>query len=225
MLIASARCSLDGCFGVSSRTASGTVVGAQLKVGQACSRPAGSCGWWHGVIYGLVEGFGVVVMRGGVIVVARLLGRQEFDARVEFRGFAFQESDESVVPVPFPDDFQWGVFLQAHVRRFDLFSAGHTHTAAVTARVWDSQPDTDSDTDADAGDWDERAEIDYESVTGNVAVWGSGRSEDLIRLGRPGTWRVRVTCVGRAEVEAVTRSEGTAYRVEHYTIDFWPTAL
>ncbi|MFF2793136.1 hypothetical protein ACFVT6_41420 [Streptomyces sp. NPDC058049] len=170
------------------------------------------------MIYGLVQGFGVVVMRGGGVVVARLLGRQELDARVEFRGFAFQESDESVVPVPFPDDFQWGMFLQAHVRRFDLFSAGHTHTAAVTARVWDSRPDTE------AGDWDERAEIDYESVTGDVAVWGSGRSEDLIRLGRPGMWRVRVTCVGRAEVEAVTRSEGTAYQLERYTLDFWPKA-
>lgn len=54
--------------------------------------------------------------------MATLLGRQELDARVEFRSFSFQESDESVVPVPFPDDFQWGVFLQAHVRRFDLFS-------------------------------------------------------------------------------------------------------
>ncbi|MEJ8641062.1 hypothetical protein WKI68_05475 [Streptomyces sp. MS1.HAVA.3] len=136
--------------------------------------------------------------------MATLLGRQELDARVEFRGFGFQESDESVVPVPFPDDFRGGVFLQAHVRRFDLFSAGHTHTASVTARVWDSRPETD------AGDWDERAEIDYESVTGDVAVWGSGRSEDLIRLGRPGMWRVRVNCMGRAE---------------QYTIDFWPKAL
>ncbi|MFB7260710.1 hypothetical protein ACFCXH_00885 [Streptomyces nojiriensis] len=151
--------------------------------------------------------------------MATLLGRQELDARVEFRGFAFQESDESAVPVAFPDDFQWGVFLQAHVRRFDLFSAGHTHTAAVTARVWDSRPDSD------AGGWDEQAEIEYESVTGDVAVWGSGRSEDLIRLGRPGMWRVRVTCVGRAEVESVTRSEGTAYRLERYTIDFWPKTL
>ncbi|MBT2539746.1 hypothetical protein J7E99_03235 [Streptomyces sp. ISL-44] len=150
--------------------------------------------------------------------MAILLGEQELDARVEFRAFGFQESDDSVVPVPFPDDFRWGVFLQEHVRRFDLFSAGHTHTAAVTARVWDGRPETGE------GEWDEQGEIDYESVTGDVALWGSGRSEELIRLGRAGAWRVRVRCAGRAEAERVTRSEGTAYGVERYVIDFWPKA-
>lgn len=148
-----------------------------------------------------------------------MLGEQELDARVEFRSFGFQESDDSTVPVPFPDDFRWGVFLQEHVRRFDVFSAGHTHTASVTARVWDSRPD-----DGDEGEWEERGEIDYESVTGEVALWGSGRSEEMIRLGRAGMWRVRVRCAGRAEVESVTRAEGTAYGVERYLIDFWPKA-
>ncbi|MCC0097630.1 hypothetical protein K7B10_23170 [Streptomyces flavotricini] len=155
---------------------------------------------------------------GRVGAVAALLGEQVLDARVEFRSFGFQESDESVVPVPFPDDFRWGVFLQEHVRRFDLFSAGHTHTASVTARVWDGEPD------AAEGVWEERAEIGYESVTGDVALWGSGRSEDLIRLGKAGLWRVRVRCAGRAEVERVTRDTGTAYGVERYVIDFWPKA-
>ncbi|MEU4730793.1 hypothetical protein [Streptomyces sp. NPDC023588] len=150
--------------------------------------------------------------------MARLLGQQELDARVEFRAFGFQESDDSVVPVPFPDDFDWGVFLQERVRRFDVFSAGHTHTAAVSARVWDGPPDGED------GEWEEQGEIDYESVTGDVAVWGSGRSEELIRLGRGGMWRVRVRCAGRAEVERVTRDEGTAYGVERYVIDFWPKA-
>ncbi|MEU9233499.1 hypothetical protein [Streptomyces subrutilus] len=148
--------------------------------------------------------------------MATLLGQQELEARVEFRSFGFQESDDSVVPVPFPDDFQWGVFLYGHVRRFDVFSAGHTHTASLAVCVWDGRPDGED------GDWDEQAETDFESVTGDVAVWGAGRSEDLIRLGRPGMWRVRVCCVGRAEVERVTRSEGTAYGVERYRIDFWP---
>ncbi|MFF4849467.1 hypothetical protein [Streptomyces sp. NPDC001194] len=149
--------------------------------------------------------------------MATLLGEQVLEARVEFRSFGFQESDDSVVPVPFPDDFRWGVFLQEHVRRFDLFSAGHTHTASVTARVWDGEPDAE-------GVWEERAEIDYESVTGDVALWGSGRSQDLIRIGRAGLWRVRVRCTGRAEVERVTRDTGTAYGVERYVIDFWPKA-
>ncbi|KOU18306.1 hypothetical protein ADK52_30875 [Streptomyces sp. WM6372] len=147
-----------------------------------------------------------------------MLGRQELDARVEYRTFGFQESDDGVVPVPFPDGSGWGVFLQEHVRRFDVFSAGHTHTAAVTARVWDGPPDRED------GEWEEQGEIDYESVSGDVAVWGSGRSEELIRLGRGGMWRVRVRCAGRAEVERVTRDEGTAYGVERYVIDFWPKA-
>ncbi|MFD0271374.1 hypothetical protein ACFVGY_33115 [Streptomyces sp. NPDC127106] len=150
--------------------------------------------------------------------MAVLLGEQELEGRVEFRSLGFQESDDSVVPVPFPDDFAWGVFLQEHVRRFDVFSAGHTHTAAVTARVWDARPD------ADEGEWDEQAEVDYESVSGDVAVWGAGRSQELIRLGRAGRWRVRVRAAGRAEVERVTRDEGTAYGVERYVIDFWPKA-
>ncbi|OEJ35209.1 hypothetical protein [Streptomyces subrutilus] len=148
--------------------------------------------------------------------MAVLLGQQDLDVRVEFRSFGFQESDDSVVPVPFPDDFQWGVFLQGHVRRFDVFSAGHSHTASLAVRVWDSPPDSG------AGDWDEQAETDFESVTGDVAVWGSGRSEELIRLARPGMWRGRVRCAGRAEVASVTQSEGTAYGVERYAIDFWP---
>ncbi|MFJ3174329.1 hypothetical protein ACIPJK_26570 [Streptomyces roseus] len=147
-----------------------------------------------------------------------LLGEQELDVRVEFRSFGFQESDDAAVPVPFPDESSWGVFLQGHLRRFDVFSAGHTHTAAVKARVWDGAPN------AEDGEWDEQGEIDFESVSGEVAVWGSGRSEDRIRLGRGGMWRVRVRCAGRAEVACITRDEGTAYGVERYVIDFWPEA-
>ncbi|MER6781925.1 MULTISPECIES: hypothetical protein [unclassified Streptomyces] len=150
--------------------------------------------------------------------MAVLRGQQELDARVEHRAFGFQESDDSAVPVPFPDDFDWGVFLQERVRRFDVFSAGHTHAAAVTARVWDGRPDGED------GEWEEEGEVDYESVSGDVAVWGSGRSEELIRLGHAGMWRVRVRCAGRAEVERVTRDTGTAYGVERYVIDFWPKA-
>lgn len=119
--------------------------------------------------------------------MATLMDQQKVDAGVAFRSFGFQESDDSLVPVPYPDGFEWGVFLQPHVRRFDLFSAGHTHTAAVIARVWDSEPE------AEAVDWDEQAEVDYASVTGDVAVWGTGRSDQLIRLGRAGLWRDRVS--------------------------------
>ncbi|MFJ3906402.1 hypothetical protein [Streptomyces sp. NPDC090025] len=147
-----------------------------------------------------------------------LLHEQLLDVEVAFRGFGFQESDDTVVPVPFGDGQEWGSFLQEYSRRFDLFSAGHTHTAAVGVRVWASEPP------AAEGVWDERGEVDFESATGDVAVWTTtlGRSKHLIRLGRPGWWRVRVHCAGRDEVARVTRLEGVAYGVEKYSIDFWP---
>lgn len=69
--------------------------------------------------------------------MATLLGQQRVDAEVVFRAFGFQESDDNAMPVPYPDGYEWGVFLQPHVRRFGLFSAGHAHTAAVIARIWD----------------------------------------------------------------------------------------
>ncbi|MET9422192.1 hypothetical protein ABZY06_15880 [Streptomyces sp. NPDC006540] len=153
--------------------------------------------------------------------MAELLRQEQLDVEVAFRGFGFQESDDSAVPVPFGDDYEWGVFLNQHVRRFDLFSAGHTHTAAVTVRIWDGEPE------AEKADWDEQGEVDFESTTGDVAVWTTtlGRSQQLIRLGSAGMWRVRVGCTGRAEVERVTRTEGDAYGLERYMMDFWPKTL
>ncbi|MFI8963065.1 hypothetical protein ACIGO8_13185 [Streptomyces sp. NPDC053493] len=149
-----------------------------------------------------------------------LLHQQLLDVEVAFRGFGFQESDDSAVPVPFGDDYEWGVFLQGHERRFDLFSAGHTHTAGVEVRVWAGQPL------AAPGEWDEQEEVDFETTTGDVAVWTMtlGRSDHLIRLGNPGRWRVRVGGTGRAGVARVTQTQGVAYGVEKYLIDFWPKA-
>ncbi|MFI9583743.1 hypothetical protein ACIHCQ_18250 [Streptomyces sp. NPDC052236] len=150
--------------------------------------------------------------------MADLLRHQLLDVEVDFRGFGFQELDDSAVPVRFGDGYEWGVFLNQHVRRFDLFSGGHTHTAAVTVRVWDAQPEPEK------VDWDEQGEVDFETTTGDIAVWTTavGRSNQLIRPGTPGLWRVHVGCTGRAEVEKVTRTEGVAYGVEKYMIDFWP---
>ncbi|MFF5787874.1 hypothetical protein ACFY8P_23250 [Streptomyces sp. NPDC012693] len=135
-----------------------------------------------------------------------LLQKQLLDVEVAFRGFGFQESDDAAVPVSFGDGYEWGMFLARHERRFDLFSAGHTHTAAVTVR--------------------EIGEVDFETTTGDVAVWTMtlGRSDHLIQLGVPGWWRVRVGCTGRAEVARVTQTEGVAYGVEKYVIDLWPKA-
>ncbi|MFJ8648929.1 hypothetical protein ACIRNI_22755 [Streptomyces sp. NPDC093546] len=153
--------------------------------------------------------------------MAELVQEQLLDVEVAYRGFGFEESDDSAVPLPFGDGYEWGVFLKQHERRFDVFSGGHTHTAAVTVRVWDGEPDVAQD------GWDEQGEVDFETTTGDVAVWAAalGRSDHLIRLGRPGWWRVRVGCAGRAEVERVTRIEGVAYGVEKYVIDFWPKAV
>ncbi|MFD8638301.1 hypothetical protein [Streptomyces sp. NPDC059533] len=150
--------------------------------------------------------------------MAALLQQDLLDVEVAFRGFGFQESDDGAVPVPFGDGYERGVFLKEHARRFDLFSAGHTHTASVTVRVWNGEPEPDGTA------WDEQGEVDFESTTGEVAVWTTtlGRSDQLIRLGQAGWWRVRVGCLGRAEVERVTRSEGGARGVEKYTVDFWP---
>ncbi|OKJ52615.1 hypothetical protein [Streptomyces sp. CB02261] len=149
-----------------------------------------------------------------------LLQKQLLDVEVAFRGFGFQESDDAAVPVPFGDGYEWGVFLARHERRFDLFSAGHTHTAAVTVRIWDAEPVPE------LVEWDEIGEVDFETTTGDVAVWTMtlGRSDHLIQLGVPGWWRVRVGCTGRAEVARVTQTEGVAYGVEKYVIDFWPKA-
>ncbi|MFF3775772.1 hypothetical protein [Streptomyces sp. NPDC002232] len=150
--------------------------------------------------------------------MSEVLLKELLDVEVAFRGFGFQESDDNAVPVPFGDDFEWGVFLRQHERRFDFFSAGHTHTASVEVSVWDSEPPATRDA------WDEHGEVDFETTTGDVAVWTMtlGRSDHLIRLGKPGWWRVRAGCTGRAEVARVTQTEGVAYGVEKYVIDFWP---
>lgn len=150
--------------------------------------------------------------------MSELLRQELLDVEVAFRAFGFQESDDSAVPVPFGDGFKWGAFLQEHARRFDLFSAGHTHTATVDLRVWSSEPP------AAQRKWDEHGEVDYESTTGDVAVWTMtlGRADYLIRLGKPGWWRVRVGCTGRDEVARVTQREGVAYGVEKYVVEFWP---
>ncbi|MFD7338459.1 hypothetical protein ACFV98_20985 [Streptomyces violascens] len=112
------------------------------------------------------------------------------------------------------------MFLNPHVRRFDLFSAGHTHTAAVTVKVWDAEPPLD-----DSSAWDGQGEVDFETTTGKVALWTLtlGRTKGVIPLAEAGRWwRVRVSCSGRAEVERITRTEGVADGVERYLVEFWP---
>ncbi|MBC2907005.1 hypothetical protein [Streptomyces cupreus] len=152
--------------------------------------------------------------------MAVLVRQQHIDADVEYHAFGFQESDDGDLPVPFPDDFEQGVFLNTFPGRLDVYSAGHTHTASVDVEVWDRQPPVQ-----DPADWDEQAEADFESASGEVAVWsmGLGRSDDVITLAdEGGSWRVRVSCTGRAEAAALSEDEGTGEGVEKYLVQFWP---
>lgn len=151
--------------------------------------------------------------------MARLVRRQRVDVYVGYFVFGLQDSDDAVVPVPFPDDFHRGVFLGTHPGRLDITSGGHTHTATVGVEVWDAAPPQDP------ADWDERAEADFKSTSGQLAVWSmhTGRADDVITLAESGgLWRVRVSCSGRAEAAALSEGEGTGVGVERYLMQFWP---
>ncbi|MGW0615227.1 hypothetical protein [Streptomyces sp. NPDC002788] len=150
--------------------------------------------------------------------MAELVRQQHVDADVSYHCFGFQESDDADLPVPFPDDFADGVFLNAFPGRLDFYSAGHTHTASVTVEVWDAEPPSQ-----DPQQWDEQAEADFESTSGEVAVWSMGRADDLITLSDSGgSWRVRANCTGRKETAALSEQEGTGKGVEKYLVQFWP---
>lgn len=152
--------------------------------------------------------------------MAELVRQQHLDVDVAYHGFGLQESDDGDLPVPFPDDFTHGAFLNDFPGRLDIFSAGHTHTASVTVEVWDGEPP-----EQDSSRWDEQAEADFESISGEVAVWSMalGRTEDVIPLASSGgSWRVRVSCAGRSEAAALSEQEGTGEGVEKYLIQFWP---
>jgi hypothetical protein len=152
--------------------------------------------------------------------MAELVRQQEVDAYVGFHAFGLQESDDAELLVPFPDDFDFGVFLSTHPGRLDITSGGHTHTATVTVEIWDGPAPKQ-----DPADWDEQAEADFESISGEVAVWSmhTGRSDDLVTLADSGgSWRVRVSCAGRTAAAALSEGEGTGHGVERYLVQFWP---
>ncbi|CAL9648146.1 hypothetical protein [Streptomyces sp. enrichment culture] len=133
--------------------------------------------------------------------------------------FGLQESDDAYLPVPFPDHFHTDAFVGTHPGRLDITSGGHTHHATVDVEVWDGAPPPQ-----DPSDWDEQAEADFETTSGQVAVWQeTGRMDEVITLADSGgSWRVRVSCVGRAEAAALSEGEGTGVGVERYLIQFWP---
>ena len=151
--------------------------------------------------------------------MAELVRQQSVDVYVAFHAFGLQESDDAGLPVPFPDDFDSDAFLGVHPGRLDITSGGHTHTATVAVEVWDGPPPHQ-----DPADWDEQAEADFKSTSGEVAVWSMalGRTNDLIRLADSGgPWRVRVSCTGRAAAAALSEDEGTGHGVERYLVQIW----
>ncbi|MFF7369846.1 hypothetical protein [Streptomyces tricolor] len=150
----------------------------------------------------------------------QLVREQHLDVFVGYHAFALQESDDAFLDLEFPDEFNFGAFLSSHYGRLDITSAGHTHTASLTVEVWDGPAPVQ-----DSVGWEEQAEADFESVSGQVAVWSMslGRLDDLIRLGDSGgSWRVRVSSAGRAEVKALAESEESIKGVERYLVQFWP---
>ncbi|THA77730.1 hypothetical protein E6R60_09480 [Streptomyces sp. A0642] len=150
--------------------------------------------------------------------MAQVVRRQRVSAYVGYHAFGLQESNDGDLPVPFPDAFQRNALISTHPGRLDITSGGHTHTATVDVEVWDAAPPQDP-----VG-WDEQGEGDFESASGQVAVWSThtGRTDDVIRLADTGgSWRVRVSCVGRAEAAALAEGEGTGFGVERYLIQFW----
>ncbi|MFE2968460.1 amidohydrolase family protein [Streptomyces sp. NPDC059340] len=101
--------------------------------------------------------------------MAGLIRQQKLAVEVDFYGFALQDLDDTQVPLEYPEGREaGGAFLTAHEGRLDIESAGHTHTAAMTAEVWDGEPPTADD----RGDWEEQAEAQLHSPSGELALWG-----------------------------------------------------
>ncbi|GLF94741.1 hypothetical protein [Streptomyces yaizuensis] len=139
----------------------------------------------------------------------------EFKVRVTYHGWCIQESDEALIPVPYPDESS-DAFLTQFEHRVDLYSAGHTHYADVVIEHWDSEPAPDG-----RRHWDETATAEFVSVSGEAAIWSDGRDHDVNLLG-PGAWKLRAHCAGRAEVARACKEGSVADGVEKYLIQFWP---
>ncbi|WP_116211508.1 hypothetical protein [Streptomyces olivoreticuli] len=148
--------------------------------------------------------------------MGNLQREQELDVMVTYNNFCIQESYDTRVPIPYPDGAEGGVFLKAFPMRLDLGSAGHTHRASVKVEVWDAEAELKPQA------WDEVAEATLESVSGELAVWSMERAPDVITLGEPGLWRVRVAATGRDEVLRQTTDVGPVHGVERWLFQFWP---
>ncbi|WP_310727229.1 hypothetical protein [Streptomyces sp. N2A] len=152
--------------------------------------------------------------------MSQLVRQQKLQVRVAYHSFALQDSDDMSLAVPYPDENEFGKFLNVFPGRLDFHSAGHTHTAAMTVEVWDGRPDEWAD-----ADWEAHEEARFETACGELAVWGMQRADEVVFLGpTSGRWRVRVGSKGRAEVERVTEDVGVANGVERWLLQFYPDA-
>ncbi|MEU0382217.1 hypothetical protein ABZ093_33730 [Streptomyces cyaneofuscatus] len=155
--------------------------------------------------------------------MSELIGKQVLDVEVDFYGWCLQDADDTAVPVTFPEGFEGSGFLAEKEGRLDFTSAGHTHTATLTAEVWDGKP-----LEAETGDaWDEAAEGTITCSSGDLAVWAvaGGPMPIYVHLSdHSGQWSVRARCRGRDEVRLLAR-EGVPEGVERYLVQFWPAGV
>ncbi|MFD5557799.1 hypothetical protein ACFWIA_28660 [Streptomyces sp. NPDC127068] len=145
---------------------------------------------------------------------------QELEVEVDHYGFAFQDVDDTVVPVEYPEGRGSGALLTEFPGRLDVESAGHTHVAAMLVEVWDAEPVAQP-----VADWDDRGDAEIVLASGELAVWGvtAGPLEETLRLSDgPGRWAVRLYVRGRAEVARLAQ-EGVPVGVERYLVQVWPT--
>lgn len=150
-----------------------------------------------------------------------LKSEQIVEVRVEFRHFCLQEADEDFVPVEYPDGRDADdAFLTPYEGRVDVRSAGHTHTATLTAQVWQHEPPAEHE------QWDVQGDTELYSETGHLSLLtcGGPMLDSSIDLGTPRVrWRVRVYSAGREEV-AWLATQCVPEGVERYLAQFWPAA-
>ncbi|MGW1760666.1 hypothetical protein [Streptomyces mirabilis] len=105
--------------------------------------------------------------------MAELIQQQKLDVEVDFYGFALQDLDATQVPLEYPEGREAdGAFLTAHEGRLDVESAGHTHTAAMTAEVWDGEPPAADDRGATDGMWQVRVYCECRREVARLAQEG-----------------------------------------------------
>ncbi|MGW7520439.1 hypothetical protein ACWGJ2_33150 [Streptomyces sp. NPDC054796] len=152
--------------------------------------------------------------------MSQLVSEQTMEVRIEFHHFCLQEAEEDLVPVPYPDGPPSEEFLTSYQGRVDVTSGGHTHTAPVTAQIWDGPPDDDA---PPGGVWEAQGTTEIYSETGELVFHTvGGPALEPLELGTvEQNWGLRIFSAGRAEAARATR-DGVAHEVERYLLQFWP---